>query len=156
MDVRLILAAFRRMVSELGSSAVTIDLGTTPRRIHIEGTSDQVKRCQMILDGISSRTKSLDAGQEDADLCCVCWCDITEEACTTPCGHLYDKACFASQCSSASDFPIRCLGDGGKCQSIVPFTELKGALMQFQMENLLFNSFTDHIRTRPTEFQYCE
>ena len=91
---------------------------------------------------------------EDFIACAICWCDITGDAYTTPCGHIYDKKCFVSQCSSAS-IHIRCFGAGGSCQVTLTFSELELALTRDELDSLLCRAFTDHIHTHPAQYQYC-
>ncbi len=73
------------------------------------------------------------------------------------CGHAYDKEYFANQCLSAGDsnIPYKFLGSSGTYQAIISLTELSAALTRDQLSKLLSQSFTRHVRTHPSNYQYC-
>lgn len=153
----VIQAAYRRMVAEFGKSAVKVNIATTPKTVVVEASSHAADRVRTVLDDTLAHPEDVAGADEGSDTCAVCWCDITGGAYTTPCGHIYDKDCFVSQCSSASasDIPIRCLGAEGSCQNVIAFLELELALTCDELDSLLSHAFTNHIRTHPTQYQYC-
>ena len=84
--------------------------------------------------------------------CAVCLTEAeAEEPCfETPCRHRYCGACFRSQCfsSATTDFPLRCLGDAGKCLRIFLLTEVEGFLGDSSVfEQLLARSFALYLRS---------
>ena len=149
--------AYRKIVAELGKSAVRKDTTSTPRTITIEGSVEGASRARAILEEASPSMKDPTNTDTGAEMCAVCWCEISDEGYRTPCGHVYDKGCFASQCSSAGahDFPIRCLGADGLCKQPILLSELEIALSREELDSLFINAFTQHIRTHPADYQYC-
>lgn len=156
VPVTLHQAGYRRIVEKLGKSAVRLNVTTRPRTITIHGSAGDVDWAKAVLQHESGQVTDTGTSVRENLTCAVCWCDVTE-AYTTTCGHVYDKECFVNQCLSAGDkdIPIRCLGDSGSCQATIPFTELEAALTRDQLDKLLENAFTQHIRTHPAAYQYC-
>ncbi len=50
--------------------------------------------------------------------------------------------------------PTNSLGSSGTYQAIISLTELSAALTRDQLSNLLSRSFTRHVRTHPSNYQY--
>ena len=149
-------AGYQKIVSKLGKTAARLNVTASPRTITIHGSAQDADWAKAILQKEAHQRTSTRTNVEEDLTCAVCWCDITEMY-TTPCSHAYDKECFANQCLSAGDneIPIRCLGSSGKCQAIISFAELEDSLTRDQLDKLLENSFTQHVRTHPGEYQYC-
>ena len=156
VPVALHQAGYRRIVEKLGKPAVRLNLTTRPKTITINGSAGNVDWAKAVLEHESSRATDTETSVKENLTCAVCWCDVTE-AYTTTCGHVYDKECFTNQCLSAGDkeIPIRCLGTSGSCQATIPFAELDAALRRDQLDKLLENAFTHHVRTHPAGYQYC-
>jgi hypothetical protein len=156
-----LVGGFRLLVASLGKDKVKLDVISIPKRIIINGSEQDLTHAHGILhtfatQSLEARTAALTTNEEDEGLCPVCWTPA-EEPFKTNCGHVYCSSCFSSQCSSASeaDFPIRCLGASATCNSPFLLSELKEVLATNDYETMLHTSFTGHIRSRPTEFQYC-
>ncbi|MCJ1453322.1 hypothetical protein MMC28_003669 [Mycoblastus sanguinarius] len=150
--------SFRRIVETLGKQRASLDVTRQPKRITIIGSTQDVETAQKILTEditLDLERLSLKDGTDKPD-CAVCWTEA-EDPYFTPCGHVYCGSCFAGQCSSAGkgDLPIRCVGDLGDCSRIFNIQDLKLALPSTTYDQLLEDSFTTHIRTHPTSFQYC-
>jgi len=149
-------AGYRRIVNNLGKTAARLNVTSSPKTITIHGSSQDAQWAKAILREEYDQTTGTKINVEENLTCAVCWCDVTETY-TTPCGHVYDKECFVNQCLSAGDkdIPISCLGSSGSCQSVISFTELEAALTRDQLDKLLENSFTRHVRTHPDNYQCC-
>lgn len=149
-------AAYRRIVAKLGKRAARLNVTTTPKTITIHGSSQDAEWARAILLEESGHRADTKGSIEQDLTCAVCWCEITEPY-TTPCGHWYDRECFVNQCLSAGDkdIPLRCMGSSGSCQAIISFAELEAALTRDQLDKLLENSFTHHVRRHPGRYQYC-
>jgi IBR domain, a half RING-finger domain len=149
-------AGYRTIVEKLGKTAVRLNVTTRPRTITIHGSAEDANWAKAVLKDESGQTTDIESCAEEILTCAVCWCDVTGNY-TTSCGHVYDKECFVNQCLSTGgkDIPIRCLGSSGSCQAIISFTELEAALSRDQLDRLLENAFTQHVRTHPANYQYC-
>ncbi len=145
-------SGYRKIVEKLGKAAARINVMTSPKTISIHGSSDDADWARAVLQEESGQATDTRSHGQEHFACVVCWCDITEVY-KTPCGHVYDRECFANQCLSAGDknIPIRCLS----CQAIISFSELESALTRDQLDKLLERSFTRYIRTHPGSYQYC-
>lgn len=154
MLVAALQDGFRRIVEKLGKKAVRLNITASPKSITVHGSSQDADWARAVLQEEPSPTTKTDA--EEQTTCAVCFCNATERY-ITPCGHIYDRECFVNQCLSADgkDIPIKCLGFSGKCQTVIPFTELEAALSRDQLDTLLEVSFTHRIRTNPDKYQYC-
>jgi hypothetical protein len=140
---------WRRIKNAFGEAAL-LNVCTTPKTIAIQGTlQDQLKAWALLNQDSDDTTEVIPAH----GACPVCW-EEAEEQIETPCGHTYCKACFQHQ-SSSGEIPVICQGDEGKCLHIFAIEELKNMLPFPAFEDLLNTSFQSHIRTHPTEFQYC-
>ena len=118
-------AGYRRIIERLGKTAARLNVMTSPKTITIHGSSDDANWARAVLQEESGQATDTRSRGQEHFACVVCWCDITEVY-QTPCGHVYDRECFANQCLSAGDknIPIRCLS----CQSVISFGELESAL----------------------------
>ena len=149
---------FRRITAALGKQNVTLDIRPQPKLITIVGSHHDLETARSLLSEdvpIEIKKMSLADLADESD-CAVCWTEA-EDPYRCPCGHVYCRSCFSSQCSSAGegDLPVRCLGDAGKCQQVFALEELRAALPSAAFEHLLEDSFATHIRTNPGAFQYC-
>jgi hypothetical protein len=150
---------FRLLVASLGKNKVKMDVTSNPKRIIVNGSEHDLAKADSILSSLATqsleaRTAALTTNEEEEELCPVCWTPA-EEAFRIKCGHVYCGSCLSSQCNSATDFPIRCLGASATCNSSFHLSELKETLAANDYETVLQTSFTSHIRSRPTMFQYC-
>ncbi len=150
-------AGYRRIVGKLGKAATRLNVATSPKTITIHGSSEDADWAKAIVQEESGQATGTKTDIEENLTCAVCWCDIEEGRYTTPCGHEYDRDCFVNQCLSAGDkdIPIRCMGSSGSCRAVISLTELEAALTRDQLDKLLENSFTSHVRIHPGQYQYC-
>ncbi|KAF2252299.1 hypothetical protein BU26DRAFT_452517 [Trematosphaeria pertusa] len=151
---------FRLIVATLGKEMVKMDITSNPKRIIVYGSDRHVAQVEELLrsydpDSLETRATmlSLNAAEEE-ELCPVCWTP-PEDPFKTKCGHTYCSSCLASQCTTATDFPLRCLGASAACNALLTLLELKQVLSSNDYEALLQTSFTQYIRSHPTSFQYC-
>jgi len=146
----------RTIVERLGKAAARLNVTTSPRTLTIHGSSQDADWANAVLQEQPGQTTGIKSNARNDIICAVCWCDV-DEAYTTPCGHMYDKDCFVNQCLAAGDehIPIKCLGSSGGCQAVIPLSELQAVLTRDQLDKLLEKSFTRHVRTHPSEYQYC-
>jgi hypothetical protein len=151
---------FRYLVGRFGKDVVKMDITSNPKCIIVIGPEQlatEVEKHLLLYEADSPersiRIMSLD-DKKDEELCPVCWTP-PEEPFTTKCGDTYCGECLSSQCTSANEFPINCLGDSAKCNRPVSLDELEQVLPAGDYEILLQASFTNYIRSHPSNFQYC-
>jgi hypothetical protein len=146
------------LVATLGKDKIKLDITSNPKRIIVNGSESDADLVRNTLHShqvdLSEATANLKLRKDDDLLCVVCWTPA-EEPLETSCGHTYCTACFDSQASSTSDFPIRCLGDSGACNASFAVSELRRLLAGHTFETLLNTSLTNFIRSHPKQFQYC-
>jgi hypothetical protein len=146
------------LIAMLGKDKIKLDITSNPKRILVVGSERDVDLVRNTLQShqfdLSEATANLSLRRDDDTICVVCWTPA-EESLQTSCGHTYCTACFDSQASSTSDFPIHCLGDSGVCDTPFDLPELRRLLVSHAFETLLTTSLTTHIRSHPKQFQYC-
>jgi hypothetical protein len=162
LDSRALTTAMKggiqSLVATLGKDKIRLDITSNPKRIIVNGNERDADLVRNALHShqfdLSEATGSLNLRKDDDILCVVCWTPA-EEPLETSCGHTYCTACFDSQASSTSDFPICCLGDSGACNAPFALPELRRLLAGHTFETLLETSLTTFIRSHPKQVQYC-
>ena len=153
------LEAYRTIIQRLGRSSVSLVVKDGSRKIRIEGSIRDANWARDTLNSIPQDSAPSSDRVESRPSCSVCRCliDDDEEAYRTNCGHLYDRTCFALQCANIGvrGPPLRCEGDEGVCQSIIPFSDLEAALNPNELGDLLSSAFNDHVRKHPIQYGYC-
>lgn len=149
---------FRSIVAALGKDKVKLDVTSDPKRIILTGNDEEVVKVQEILRshqlGLSEGLASMSIAEKEESCCAVCWTPA-DNPFKTDCGHTYCNSCIVAQSASASEFPVRCLGDLGNCNTPLLLQDLKQVLSATEYEALLETSLTKHIRSHPSSFQYC-
>ncbi|KZP04504.1 hypothetical protein FIBSPDRAFT_1054631 [Athelia psychrophila] len=140
---------------ELGDDNVTLNVSSVPANITIKGGDAAMHTLSRLME------ESLDASNivprsrdtEEA-LCPICY-----DAVTLPiklgCGHAYCSACIRHFLTSASTFPLVCMGDEDKCHVPIPIPVFQRFLPIQQFTNLLETAFITHIDHHPQDFKYC-
>jgi hypothetical protein len=147
---------FKTLVSHLGGNKATFDIVSTNKRILIQGSKADHAAALAI---VAARQAGSITTISDVDTnCSVCWTEA-EEPIRTSCNHIYCADCFSNFChapaSGSIDFRITCVGDLGRCEQVLPLSELQDLLSSATFEDILSASFTSHIRRRPAIFSYC-
>jgi hypothetical protein len=74
------------------------------------------------------------------------------------CGHCYCKECLRHFLLSARDvvtFPLRCIGDSGKCNSLLSLHIIQAVLTTEENELLVRAAFASYILGHARELRYC-
>ncbi|KZP26862.1 hypothetical protein FIBSPDRAFT_781690 [Athelia psychrophila] len=109
----------------------------------------------------SPTEESLDAsnivprtGDTEEAICPICY-----DAATPPirlgCGHAYCNECIRHFLTSASTFPLVCMGGEDKCHAPIPIPMVQRFLPIQQFTNLLETAFITHIDHHPRDFKHC-
>ncbi|KZP26845.1 hypothetical protein FIBSPDRAFT_781658 [Athelia psychrophila] len=88
------------------------------------------------------------------DICPICH-DVVTLPIKLSCGHAYCGACIRHFLTSASTFPLVCIGDEDKCHAPIPIPLVQRFLPIQQFTNLLETAFIAHIDHHPRDFKYC-
>ncbi|ORY03220.1 hypothetical protein BCR34DRAFT_545265 [Clohesyomyces aquaticus] len=149
----------RQIIAALGKDRVKMDIISNPKRITVKGSELHLAQVHEMLQTqaslpFESRAAALSLTDENEDMCPVCWTP-PDEPFRTACDHVYCNSCLVSQCTSADVFPVQCLGDAGTCNKPLTLGSLKQILSVSEYGNVLQASLASHLRSRPTEFQYC-
>jgi hypothetical protein len=147
----------QRLISVLGGDKVKLDITSHHRQILIIGNQEEVAKAKELLHPqheLSGAFANLSTGGDEELQCSVCLTPA-EDPFTTSCGHLYCKQCLVSQAACMLVFPVRCLGLSGDCNKPLTLQDLRQVLISSDYDTLLTSSLTKHVRTHPTEFQYC-
>jgi hypothetical protein len=162
LDSRTLATAMRGglqlLVATLGKDNIKLDVTSNPKRVLVNGSERDVELVRSTLQSpqldLLEVTANLNIRKDDDSVCAVCWTQA-EEPLATSCGHTYCTACFDSQASSTSEFPVRCLGESGACNTPFALPELRRLLAGNTFETLLETSLNTFIRSHPKKFQYC-
>ncbi|EOA90736.1 uncharacterized protein SETTUDRAFT_101268 [Exserohilum turcica Et28A] len=152
---------FRKIVAALGKDKVKLDIISNPKRIIVQGSTQDVLQIQEILTSRASSPPldtliaGLSLNDDDSELCCPVCFTPPEAPIKTSCGHIYCSSCLVSQCTTADSFPLRCLGSGAMCSTRIPLSGVKSVLSGPEYDTLLQTSLTSYLRSVATEFQYC-
>ncbi|KAI4647009.1 uncharacterized protein J4E78_008981 [Alternaria triticimaculans] len=151
---------FRKIVAALGKDKVKLDIVNTPKRIIVEGSTEDAVQVQEILasctsSSLETQTAGLSNGEYDCELLCPVCFTPPEDPIETSCGHVYCNSCLVSQCTLADSFPVKCLGEDAVCDSPLHLSDVKKVLSGTEFDDLLQTSLTSYLRSRPTEFHYC-
>ncbi|KZP08461.1 hypothetical protein FIBSPDRAFT_901272 [Athelia psychrophila] len=86
-------------------------------------------------------------------------CHVCHDVVTSPiklgCGRAYCSACIRHFLTSASTFPLVCMGDEDTCHVPIPIPVFQRFLPIQQLTNLLETAFITHIDHQPQDFKYC-
>jgi len=151
---------FRKIVAALGKNKVKLDIINTPKRIIVEGSTEDAVQVQEILasctsSSLGTQTTGLSNSEDDCELLCPVCFTPPEDPIKTSCGHVYCNSCLVSQCTFADFFPVKCLGEDAVCDSALHLSDVKKVLSGTEYDDLLQTSLTSYLRSRPTEFHYC-
>lgn len=151
---------FKHLVELFGKDDVKMDVISNPKRITVLGSERRAQEVEKSLRAFSHTrllndmsNLTLDESQRK-NLCPVCYTH-PEEPFTTKCGHTYCTDCLSFQCSSATAFPITCLGASAKCAQPLALQDIKDIITPSNYDTLLQTSFAAYIRAHSTVFQYC-
>lgn len=149
------LGGYKKLAAALGPDSVSLDITSTPKRIVISGTASQYDIALSILDAKTVQGSKPELNGQDCPACLT----EAENPIRTRCGHTYCLDCFENLCLSAttqdSTVKIRCVGDSGRCNTIVDLPQLQEHLSSDAFEELLEKSFTSYARLHPSMVKYC-
>ncbi|KAG5980967.1 hypothetical protein E4U55_003448 [Claviceps digitariae] len=150
---RAFKGGYRAIAAAIGEDKVVLDVASSPRRILVAGSENDVRVTQEILqngvEGKPTARADQDQGSTDRD-CAICWTEA-ENPVHTACKHVYCAGCFADLCyAGVNSGPcIRCQGDAGKCGEIIPRTELEKYISSAALDDILETAFTTYIYRTP-------
>ncbi|KAG6007697.1 hypothetical protein E4U21_005658 [Claviceps maximensis] len=155
---RAFKGGYRAITAAIGQDKVVLDVASSPRRILVAGSEDDVRVAQEILqDGHEGKTPWTKQDNVSTDLdCAVCWTEA-ENPVHTACKHVYCAGCFADLCYAGvqSEPCIRCQGDAGECGEILPRAELQKSISSAILEDVLETAFTTYIARRAADLKNC-
>ena len=118
----------------------------------VRGPEELYAEIQQIIQTVKSR--HVDSDDEH--------CPVCLEPPMTPvslnCGHRWCEACLVAYLNAASDtrsFPIKCLGNQGKCDALVPIMKARMVLPPADFDALALAAFHAYVQSNPDEYHYC-
>ncbi|KZP02785.1 hypothetical protein FIBSPDRAFT_699679, partial [Athelia psychrophila] len=143
------------LTKELGDENAHLNVSSVPAKLVIKGGEAArytlSRLVEESLDASDVVPRTSDAG--DAR------CPICYDAVTLPiklgCGHAYCSACIRHLLTSASTFPLVCMGDEDTCHTPIPIPLVQRFLPIQQFTNLLETAFFTHIDHHSQDFKYC-
>ncbi|KZP26833.1 hypothetical protein FIBSPDRAFT_819123 [Athelia psychrophila] len=138
---------------ELGNDNANLLVSSVPAKIVIRG-GEAARRVldRLIEESFNISNKTRDVGEVT--------CPICYDAVTSPiklgCGHAYCGTCIGHFLSSASNFPLSCMGDEDRCHVPIPIPVIQRLLPIQQFTDLMETVFVTHVNHHPQEFRYCK
>ncbi|KZP26844.1 hypothetical protein FIBSPDRAFT_928501 [Athelia psychrophila] len=140
---------------ELGDENATLIVSPFPAKIIIKGGDAARHTLSRLID------ESLDAsnivprtGDTEEAVCPICYVAVTSPM-ELGCGHAYCSACIRHFLTSASTFPLVCMGDEDTCHVPIPIPVVQRFLPIQQFTNILETAFITYIDHHPRDFKYC-
>ncbi|KAJ8120002.1 hypothetical protein ONZ43_g3177 [Nemania bipapillata] len=149
------LGGYKKLTAVLGSDCVSLDITSTPKRIIINGTASNHETALSIMNGQTPPSARSDPNDQDCPACLT----EAEDPIRTRCGHTYCLDCFQNLCladpKQGSAVEVRCVGDSGRCDTVLDLPQLQENLPSTVFEELLEKSFASYARRHPDMLQYC-
>lgn len=130
-----------------------IKLDFQGRVLRVRGPETLYEEVQQLVHAVESRQ----VAKPNIDHCPVCF-DPPVTPIYTNCGHKWCKSCLVAYLSAASgtrSFPISCLGNQGKCTTLIPIWLARKVLSPTNFDALVLAAFHAHVQARPYEYHYC-
>ncbi|KAJ3553961.1 hypothetical protein NP233_g12526 [Leucocoprinus birnbaumii] len=126
-----------------------------PRRVlRIRGDFSFYQKFKVLVDQIEQRIpKSSSAGPT----CPICF-DKPSLPISLQCGHTWCRPCISQYFQSAKEqktFPLKCLGQDGRCGLKIPIAVAKQVLSGSELEATVTAAFLAHVSARPKEYHFC-
>ena len=133
-----------------GEENIRIDL--QGHQILVRGPDNLYEEVQQIVQTVKSRHVT-----DGNDNCPVCL-EPPMMPVSLRCGHKWCKSCFVAYLTAAAgtrSFPISCLGNQGKCTTLVPMNLAREELLPADFDALALAAFHAYVQARPGEYHYC-
>ena len=133
-----------------GEEGIRIDL--QGHQILVCGPDSLYEEVQQIVQTVKSRHVT-----DDNDNCPVCL-EPPMAPVSLRCGHKWCKSCFIAYLTAAAgtrSFPISCLGNQGRCTTLLPTNLARKILPPTDFDALTLAAFHAYVQARPVEYHYC-
>ncbi|KAF5318558.1 hypothetical protein D9619_010835 [Psilocybe cf. subviscida] len=153
----LIREKFGELKQRLGFASETIFFDLWHKQMKVRADDQIIRIVSDFIDDVRKEVEELSDVISPANACPICLSEPSSPV-NLPCGHSACKSCIQSYLLAATElksFPLKCLGDDGKCKQLVPLSIGKSFLNAGDNHALLTAAFTSHIERHPEEFHYC-
>ncbi|KZP18654.1 hypothetical protein FIBSPDRAFT_863444, partial [Athelia psychrophila] len=140
---------------ELGDENATLLVSSVPAKVIIKGGEAARHTLNRLLEESLDTSDIIPrAGGTGVATCPICY-DVVTLPIKLGCGHTYCSTCIRHFLTSASIFPLVCMGDEDTCHVPIPIPVFQRFLPIQQFTNLLETAFIAHIDHQPQDFRYC-
>ncbi|KZP08446.1 hypothetical protein FIBSPDRAFT_874560 [Athelia psychrophila] len=140
---------------ELGDENATLLVSSVPAKVIIKGGEAARHTLNRLLEESLNASDIIPrAGGTGEATCPICY-DVVTLPIKLGCGHAYCSTCIRHFLTSASIFPLVCMGDEDTCHVPIPIPVFQRFLPIQQFTNLLETAFIAHIDHQPQDFRYC-
>ncbi|KAI6138032.1 hypothetical protein BKA82DRAFT_4253736 [Pisolithus tinctorius] len=145
-----------RLKETFGEDAVKFDI--TSKRITMSGGEEAWHALDGIVRTAMRNNQKHSTALQTETACPICLNDVSVSF-NLGCGHAYCVTClrhFLLSALEASEFPLRCLGNDGRCSISIPIPTIQHFLPPALFNRLLEAAFTFYLTRHPNEFKSCK
>ncbi|KZP14859.1 hypothetical protein FIBSPDRAFT_959303 [Athelia psychrophila] len=140
---------------ELGEENVTLNVSPAPAKVVIKGGDAAMHTLSRLIEESLDASNIVPRNRDTEEAVCPICYDAVTLPINLGCGHAYCSACIRHFLTSASTFPLVCMGDEDRCHVPIPIPVFQRFLPIQQFTNLLETAFITHIDHHPQDFKYC-
>lgn len=146
-------ATIRALQDKHGHDNAQIDL--TKRVMYVTG---EFALFRIFRDAVNEIERGLPTNRDyTGPTCPICFGEPSSPL-LLPCKHTWCRECVAHYLRSSAErrlFPVKCLGNEGRCGIKIPIAVAKEVLSAQEVMSLVESAFLSHVQQRPKEYRFC-
>lgn len=144
---------FRRLQQQHGIDNAHIDV--VRRVLIVRGDFMKYRAFKSAIEEIEQRLPA--ARNYNGPTCPICFSAPTSPV-RLQCSHEWCRDCVIAYFRAATEqktFPLKCLGNDGRCGTKIPIGVAKGVLSGSELQAIVNAAFLAYIQQRPKDYHYC-
>ncbi|KAF5316287.1 hypothetical protein D9619_006811 [Psilocybe cf. subviscida] len=141
----------------VGDDNVVLDVGSTPATINVRGGAESEHHLQRLMT--ESRHRRFEVSQHTAagqgNVVCPICTDHTSNPERIGCGHTYCTACLKHFLTTATVFPLACMGNDGNCKVPIALPFISRFLPAQVFQAHIESAFAAYVERHSRELKYC-
>jgi len=143
----------QRLQQQHGMDNLRIDV--MKRALIVRGDYTMYRSIKRAVEQIEERLPL--AKSYNGPACPICFSEPTSPV-RLQCGHEWCRGCVAGYFRAATEqktFPLKCLGNDGRCGTKIPIGVAKEVLSGQELQAIVNSAFLAYIQSRPKDYHYC-